>query len=175
MRRLGRPLGRPLGRQSPRPDVDTGERLLAWAQAADGTWIAGSSSALFLGDTRIAWTELESADWDRDTELLRVTEVGEWGRIRPRHQFELAEPGRLLELIRERVTSSVVLQRHEAVHGRRGVRVVGRRDPAGAGSSEVRWFFSYDEGIDPADPEVAARAEAMLAAAKADLGLDPTE
>ena len=51
----------------------------------------------------------------------------------------------------------------------------GRRDPAGAGTSEVRWFFSYDEGVDPDDPEVAVRAEAMLAAAKADLGLDPEE
>lgn len=162
---------RRLGRQKPRPDVGSDEKLLAWAQAADGTWIAGSAAALYLGQTRVPWTEVESADWDRDTEQLHIIEVGEWGRIRPRHQFELAEPGRLLELIRERVTSSVVLQRHEAVHGRLGIRVVGRRDPAGAGTSEVRWYFSYDEAIDPHDPEVVARADAMLAAAKADLGL----
>jgi hypothetical protein len=159
-------------RLSPRPDLPTSERLLAWAQTGDGTWLGGSAAALYLGENRVPWSEIESADWDRDSEQLRVTEVGEWGRVRPRHQYDLAEPGRLLELIRERVTSSVVLQRHEAVHGRRGVRVVGRRDPAGAGTSDVRWFFSYDEGIDPDDPDVAARAEAMLAAAQADLGLD---
>ena len=159
-------------RRAGRPDVGSGEKLLAWAQAADGTWIAGSAAALFLGRTRVPWSELESADWDRDTEHLCVVEVGEWGRVRPTHQYELAEPGRLLELIRERVTSSVVLQRHEAVHGRRGVRVVARRDPAGAGASDVRWFFSYDEGIDPDDPEVVARADAMLAAARSDLGLE---
>lgn len=159
-------------RRSARPDLGSGERLLAWAQAGDGTWIGGSAAALFLGETRVPWSEVESADWDRDTEHLRVVEVGEWGRVRPTHQFDLADPGRLLELIRERVTSSVVLQRHEAVHGRQGVRVVGRRDPAGAGSSDVRWFFSYDEGVDPDDPEVAFRADAMLAAARADLGLD---
>ena len=158
-------------RRSRRPDLGSGERLLAWARTGDGTWIGGSAAALFLGETRVPWSEVESADWDRDTEHLRVVEVGEWGRGRPTHLFDLAEPGRLLELIRERVTSSVVLQRHEAVHGRLGVRVVGRRDPAGAGTSEVRWFFSYDEGIDPDDPEVAARAEAMLVAAQADLGL----
>lgn len=166
---------RPTRRHAQRPDLGSGERLLAWAQAGDGTWIAGSAGALFLGETRVPWSEVESADWDRDTEHLRVVEVGEWGRVRPTHQFDLAEPGHLLELIRERVTSSVVLQRHEAVHGRRGVRVVGRRDPAGAGTSDVRWFFAYDEGIDPDDPEVAARADALLAAAKADLGLDVDE
>jgi hypothetical protein len=160
-------------RRDRRPDLPTSERLLAWAQAGDGTWLGGTAAALYLGATRIPWIEIEAADWDRDTEQLRVSEVGEWGRVRPRHQFDLADPGRLLELIRERVTASVVLQRHEAVHGRRGVRVVGRRDPAGAGSSEVRWFFSYDEGIDPADPEVAIQAESLLAAAKSDLGLDP--
>jgi hypothetical protein len=165
----------PGGRRAPRPDLGSRERLLAWAQADDGTWLGGSAAALYLGGTRISWSELESADWDRDTEQLRVVEVGEWGQVRPTHQFALAEPGRLLELIRERVTSSVVLQRHEPVHGRRGVRVVGRRDPAGAGSSDVRWYFSYDDGIDPADPEVEARADAMLAAAKADLGLDTVD
>lgn len=163
---------RPTRRRAPRPDLGAGERLLAWAQADDGSWIGGSSAALYLGETRIAWRDVESADWDRDTEHLRVSEVGEWGKVRPTHQIALAEAGRLLELIRERVTSSVVLQRHEAVHGRRGVRVVGRRDPAGAGSSEVRWYFSYDEGIDPGDPQVAAQAEQLLAAAQADLGLD---
>ena len=160
-------------RRDRRPDLPTSERLLAWAQAGDGTWLGGTAAALYLGGTRIPWIEIEAADWDRDTEQLRVSEVGEWGRVRPRHQFDLADPGRLRELIRERVTASVVLQRHEAVHGRRGVRVVGRRDPAGAGSSEVRWFFSYDEGIDPADPEVATQAESLLAAAKSDLGLGP--
>jgi hypothetical protein len=168
---MRRPLRRSAGRNR-RPDLPTSERLLAWAPTADGTWLGGTAAALYLGETRIPWIEIESADWDRDTEQLRVTEVGEWGRVRPRHQYDLAEPGRLLELIRERVTASVVLQRYEAVRGRRGVRVIGRRDPAGAGTSEVRWFFSYDEGIDPADPEVAAHAEAMLAAAQADLGLD---
>jgi hypothetical protein len=166
---------RPSRRRAPRPELGSGERLLAWAQAGDGTWVGGSAGALFLGETRIPWSDVESADWDRDTEHLRVVEVGEWGRVRPTHHLDLAEPGRLLELIRERVTSSVVLQRHEAVRGGRGVRVVGRRDPAGAGTSDVRWFLSYDEGIEPDDPEVVARVDALLSAAKADLGLDPED
>ena len=69
-----------------------------------------------------------------------------------------------------RFTASVVLQRHEAVHGRRGVRVVGRRDPAGAGSSDVRWFFSYDEGVDPDDPFVEQAAQDALSVARGEVG-----
>ena len=53
-----------------------------------------------------------------------------WGEQRPEHAFAIDEPGRLLELVRERVTASVVLQRHVPVDGRRGVRVIARRAPA---------------------------------------------
>ena len=69
--------------------------------------------------------------------MLRVSEVGAWGEPRPEHRFVIDEPGRLLELVRERVTASVVLQRHVPVDGRRGVRVIARRAPGGAGSALV--------------------------------------
>ena len=60
-------------------------------------------------------------------------------------------------MVRERVTATVVLQRHVAVEGSRGVRVIARRAPSGR--REVSWLFEYDEGIDPADPFVAHAAE----------------
>ena len=61
----------------------------------------------------------------------------------------------MLELVRERVTASVVLQRHVAVSGRRGLRVIARRAPRG--NAPVDWFFEYDAGVDPDDAEVRAR------------------
>ena len=61
---------------------------------------------------RIPWEQVEAADWDRDTDTFRLSEVGSWGDRRPVHTATLPEPGRLLELVRERVTASVVLQRH---------------------------------------------------------------
>ena len=149
--------------------LGAGEPVLAWCRSVDDVLIAGTREALYLGETRIAWEEVEAADWDRDTEVLRVSEVGSWGQPRPEHRHVIAEPGRLPELVRERVTASVVLQRHMPLRGRRGVRVVARRAPGG--DRPIRWVFEYDEGIDPDDPAVAAAARATLAAARNEVGL----
>ena len=54
------------------------------------------------------------------------------------------------------------------MRGRRGVRVVARRAPQGDPSR--RWFFAYDEGIDPADPGVRLAADEAMAAARAEVG-----
>lgn len=152
-----------------------GERVLAWADSSLGP-LAGTRDALYLplsedpGDTwtRVPWEQVEAADWDGEAEVLRVVEVGTWGESRPEHLFAVTDTGRLLELVRERVTSSVVLQRHVAIFGKRGVRVIARRAPRG--NQPVRWFFEYDQGVDPADPFVAQAAEEALAAARDEVG-----
>jgi hypothetical protein len=159
--------------------VEKGERLLADAVAEEGR-LGGTRDALYvvrsLGSDRIAleetvripWEEVQAADWDQDSGTLRVSEVGTWGDRRPEHVFTLDAPGRLLELVRERVTASVVLQRHVPIEGRRGVRVIARRAPRG--DRPISWFYEYDEGIDPTDPAVRAAAEEALAAAQAEVG-----
>jgi hypothetical protein len=150
--------------------VAAGERVLAWTEAASGEVLAGTREALYLGGVRLAWEEVEAADWDRDTGELRVAEVGRWGEERVEHRYSIEEPRRLLELVRERVTASVLLVRHVPVDGRRGVRVIARRPPTG--NRGLRWVFEYDAGIDPDDPDVRLAAEAALAAARQDVGLD---
>jgi hypothetical protein len=164
------------GRRTSRPDVEVapGERLLAWAALAEGGWVAGTRDALYLPGVRIPWEQVQAADWDRDGDHLRVSEVGTWGELRPRHVVTVADAAekdadRLLQLVRERVTASVLLSRHVPVTGRRGVRVVGRRAPSGR--SEVLWSYEYDAGVDPDDPFVAVAAETALAAAKSDVGM----
>lgn len=151
--------------------VARGERVLAWCESVDDVVLAGTRAAFYIGSTpvtRIPWEQIESADWDNDTDVLRVVLVGSWGIQRPTHSFGLTEPARLLELVRERVTASVVLQRHVALEGRRGVRVIGRKPPQGAG--EIEWFFEYDQGVDPEDPAVREASATALAAARADVG-----
>lgn len=155
-----------------------GARPLAFVEA-EGTWLVGTRSELVLlpsgADTsdpevtRIPWERVEGADWDREESRLRVTELGEWGLPRPSYVFAMpeAEPAMLLQLIRERVTASVVLQRGRLIEGRRGLKVIGRRSPAGG---PITWMHEYDAGIDPHDPEVAAVAEALLREAQADVG-----
>ena len=171
---------RRLRRERPPIRVERGERLLADAAAAEGH-LGGTRDALYFARSRggsafeltetlrIAWEDVEAADWDQETSVLRVTEVGSWGEQRPEHRFTLDEPGRLLELVRERVTASIVLQRHVPVDGRRGLRVIARRAPRG--NRPVQWVYEYDEGVDPDDPEVQRLAREALAAAVRDVGL----
>lgn len=162
--------------RSSRPTVAVapGERLLASAATPDGTVLAGTRDAFYLAVPgrevrRTPWEEVEAARWDRDTDTFHLSEVGSWGQQRPSVEVHLEEPGRLLELVRERVTASVVLQRRVDVHGRRGLRVIARRAPRG--DRPVKWVYEYDEGIDPSDPAVERAARDALAQAVQDVGL----
>ena len=157
----------------PQVDVPRGEKVLAVTRAGDGTVLAGTRDAFYVvsGDDtrRVPWEQVEAADWDRDTDTFRLSEVGTWGEERPVHTAVLPDPGRLLELVRERVTASVVLQRHVAVAPRRGLRVIARRAPSGSGG--VQWVYEYDEGVDPDDPAVRDLARATLEAMRLEVGL----
>ena len=160
--------------RTPSVPVGPGERVLATTTARDGTVLAGTRDAFYTQTadgavTRVPWEQVEAATWDAETDTFRLTEVGAWGRPRGAHVAILDEPGRLLELVRERVTASVVLQRHVPVQGRRGVRVIARRAPRG--DRPLEWVYEYDEGVDPADPQVAEAAREALELARHDVGL----
>ena len=157
-------------RTKPPVAVGPGEKVLAWTTAETGDVVAGTRDALYVGDQRVPWEQVEAADWDRDTSVLRISEVGSWGEQRVEHDLTIDEPGRVLELIRERVTASVVLQRHFPVTGRRGLRVIARRAPRG--NQPLAWFYEYDEGLDPDDPEVRQVATAALASVRDEVGLE---
>lgn len=153
--------------------VGPGERLLAWARRADaagaaaGGVVGGTRDALYLPQ-RLPWEQIAHAEWDQETSTLRVVEVGTFGEPQPTHAVRLVEPGRLVQLVRERVTASIALQRHVTVRGRQRVRVLARRPPGRHG--ELAWFVEYDDGLDPSDPTVQEVVDAALAAARADVG-----
>jgi hypothetical protein len=162
----------PLPPEARQVRVAAGERVLAGCVASSGTVVAGTRDALYLSGeslVRIPWEQVEKADWDKESEILTVSEVGTWGAARPVHAFTLRDPGRLLELLRERVTASVVLQRHIPVRGDRGVFVIARRAPRG--DQPLTWVYEFQEGIDPDDPEVRRLAEIGLARAQEETGL----
>ena len=77
-----------------------GEKVLASAETTDGTWLFGTRDALVVVDPvdtrRIPWEEVEGADWDRDTDTLRVVEVAPYGERKPVHHLGLEEPGLML-------------------------------------------------------------------------------
>ncbi|MBF4163423.1 hypothetical protein [Nocardioides acrostichi] len=157
-----------------RPQVDVGprERVLAWATTVEGIVLVGTRDAFYecesdtgwSASARIPWEQVQASDWDSETSVLRLSEVGTFGEQRPEHTWTLVDPGRLLGLLRERVTASVVYQLHVPVAGRRGLRVIARRAPAG--DQPVRWLYEYDEGVDPDSPAVREAARTALGRAR---------
>jgi hypothetical protein len=151
--------------------LDRGERPLAWAADRDGRWHIGTDRALHLGVGagfhRLPWERIERADWHRDDERLAVVEVADWGEPEQRHDIGVAEPGQLLELLRERVTKSVLTTVYARVRRGAGLSVVARRSPSGDGP--VAWSFVLAPGLDPTDPDVIEVAERTLREATAEL------
>ncbi|MGH3499122.1 MAG: hypothetical protein ACRDP1_16835 [Nocardioidaceae bacterium] len=169
---------RPWARRSSAPPeavarlaLERGERVLASAQDRHGRWHHGTDRALHLsaesGDRRIPWERVDHATWDRDSERLLVVEIADFGEQQPQAALDFEDPGRLLPLIRERVTASIVLTRNEPVEGSRGIKVIGRRSPTRRG--DVVWSFWLDKGLDPADPRVRDALDRGLAQAQAEL------
>jgi hypothetical protein len=153
--------------------LSRGARVLASAHAEDGTWLLGTRDALIVVPPAepvetIPWERVATADWNRDEDRLRVTEVAEYGDVPPTHVVAVQEPGLLLQLVRERVTASIVLQRRVPVSGRRGVKVIARRPPQGSG--ETTWAVELDPGLAPEDPAVREAAARGLQEAQAELG-----
>jgi hypothetical protein len=144
------------------------ERVLTAARLIDGTWVAATQRALLLPGRRVEWSTITHAEWSDDGATLTVDEFGTAGGDPGTCRLVLDEPGRLPEVVRERVTASIVASRHAAVRGRAGVRVVARRAP---GSDEVVWQVVVDRELDPADPGVQAASEAAIADLRRELGL----
>ncbi len=151
--------------------LDRGERPLAWAVDVDGHWHVGTDRALHTSEgdrwRTLRWEHIERAEWQGDPEVLRVVEVVGWGEPEVQTDLALADAGRLLDLLRERVTKSVVVTVFAVVHRRRGLSVVGRRSPLGEG--DVLWSYVLSQGLDPDDPSVIKVAERTLEQARAEL------
>lgn len=150
-------------------------KVLAAVAAQDGTWLLGTRERFHaVGPDRteqlaIAWQGVLRADWDSDTFTLRIERVEDYGRPTTAYSFVLEQPDLMLQLVQERVTASVLLQRRVELERRRGFSVIARRSPTGRG--EITWAYELDPGLDPDDPAVMAAADAALREARESLGL----
>lgn len=156
--------------------TEAGERVLAGARDQEGLWHVGSDAAFYLasgdGHRRLPWETIERATWDRDSNRLSVVETADFAEPQPVHALHIEDPGRLLELARERITASVLLTHPVPVGqqgGRGSVTVVARRSPTRSG--EISFSFVLDRGLGPVDPDVRAAADLGLAHARDELGL----
>lgn len=152
--------------------LDKGERILAASPETGDPerWIVGTDRALHVPAEpfdRIPWEQIEHAEWDRDGQLLRVTRSAPFGAPMPRLELRLRDPDRLTQLIRERVTASVVVSRQVPLERGLGVRVSARRSPSGRRTDELTWSVAFDEGLDPSDPAVLDAAQDALDSVRA--------
>jgi hypothetical protein len=148
--------------------LNRGERLLAVARLADGSWVAATPRALVLPGRRVDWSTVTHAEWSADESQLRIDQLRTSDGEGETHRLVLDEPGRVPEVVRDRVTSSIVASRHTPVEGRAGVRVVARRVQ---GEDELQWQVVVDRGLDPADPRVQAASDAAISDLRRELGL----
>lgn len=143
------------GKQGLKP----GERVLATGSGPDGT-ASATTHGLSSPDGVVEWHQVESATWDSDNDVLTIIEVADRPSNKRRHRVTLDKPGRLVDVVREQVTASVLVSRHVPVeHSGRGVRVTGRRGP----SDEITWSAQVDSGIDMNDPATRARVDDAVA------------
>ena len=111
-------------------------RVLASAEVAGGAWLVGTRDALAVvaptGEAQLLpWERVQRADWDADASTLTVERVEEFGTPVVPMVFEVAAPGPFLQLLRERVSASIVVQKRVVLGRKRGLTVIGRRPPSG--------------------------------------------
>ena len=141
-----------------RVDVARGEKVLAWTDGHDGRGPGRHPRrALPRDGTRLAWEQVEAADWDRDTDVFRVSEVGTWGEPAPSTGSRSPSPAGCSSWS---ASGSPPASCCSATCRSRPPRPAGDRPPrppATGGS----WVYEYDEGVDPDDPAVRPAAEAL--------------
>jgi hypothetical protein len=117
---------------------------------------------------RLPWEVIDHAEWEQDSGTLLVTKAADFGERQQQHRAEFDDASRLLQLIRERVTASVVLTRFVPVEGPAGMTLVGRRAPGTDG--EIEWSFVLGAGLEPEDPRLREIAQQALVEAERELG-----
>jgi hypothetical protein len=149
------------------------EKLLAWS-----VLVGGGAAAATVGDLRILtprgrqiirpWVDVDHAVWEQDSRMLVIWWVDS-GRTTP---LEIQhDVGRLPEVIRERVQSSVVLTASVPLPGGRPGRVALRRATDGTITAQSL----LPPRVRADDPEVAdvlAEAVAALWSEAGDMGLN---
>ena len=150
--------------------------ILAAVQLTDGHWVAGTRAAVYLPTDspdavrRVGWEKIERAGWDSEASVLTIFETTDFGTPLRATELKVDDPGRFGQLLRERVDASIVIQRHVPLVGKRGVRIVGRRNPATT-DAPVTWNFVLDKGLEPDQPGVPDAAETALKQVREEFGI----
>jgi hypothetical protein len=143
------------------PGLEADERIVAWADTADGDVVAVTQLGLWWpGGRRIGWQFVDKAVW-RDG-VLTVIEADVVDDLllvdRDPVSVALSKPRDLPPMVRKRVEANIVKSELLAVPGG-AVRFVARRQP---GLDGVSWWAHLEEGTDDT-PTVRSAIAARLA------------
>jgi hypothetical protein len=153
-------------------DVPRGERLLAAAALADGSWAVATTSEIVVVQenpgrviTRRPWCDVDRAAFDPERSTLTV----EWVDAEPNLRLALTDPERtpFPQVLRERVQWSVVIAEVVSLPGGREAKVAVRRTTAGELFSQA----IAGPGVDLDDPELAPVVDAAEDRVRAAAGL----
>lgn len=154
---------------------EPGERILGWGTGPaqrDGTptFAVATDQALYLPAYvgRLPWQQVIRAGWDAPVLEVSYTPSGAPVGTSPKIlRVTLDDPGAVPEAVRDRVTASVAVQQHVDLGSGRGATLIARR----TGDAGFRWQVIFDAGLDPADPQLRAEADAALRELRSTLGI----
>ena len=153
--------------------LQPGEHIVTWSRSPTATgsaYLIATQKALYFDEHfaygRVPWDAIAKVNWDEPM-LQLVLQPN--GMATPTVvQVQLDEEGQMPTTVRERVTSSIVLQERVLLEGQKGALMVARK---GSDSGEIRWNIVFDSGLDPDNPELRRRADEMVAQLRAQLGI----
>lgn len=143
-------------------------RVLAWAATDDGVLVGLPDRLAVLGAdgwADVPWHTVQSASWADDGSAFTWSTVNAPQRT---STVPVTAPGRLPEVVRERVEQTFVVQRNVQLAPGRGAIVSGRRPAEGSGA--LSWHIAPVRGVNLADPALAEAAREMLERTRRDWG-----
>jgi hypothetical protein len=127
-----------------------GERLLAWGLTERADPVGVTTKALYVPDAgamvRVGHERIATATWE-DPDLVVVLV----GPDTPTYRLLLEQPGEVPPVLRERVTSTIVVTERVELAPGVSARITARRPPGG---DDVLWAVVFDPGVDATDPEL---------------------
>jgi hypothetical protein len=147
------------------PGLEQHERIVSWADTADGQVVAATPLGLWWpGPRRIAWQHVDKATWrDGVLTVIEAEVVDDLLLVdRPPVSATLTTPRDLPPTVRKRVEANIVERELLAVPGG-NVRFVARRVP---GRDGLTWWAHLEPGT-PDTPEVRSAIAARIARLRA--------
>lgn len=149
--------------------LQPGERVMSVCRSDGACFLAATDRALYRvtppTSQRLRWDLIDHAAWQPPLLVLQVRDGDDDTLTALTWQAD--QDGDLPAVVRDRVTSSILVNSRIAVPGGTA-RVVARRN---ADTGQLQWRLVFGAGVDANDPQVQQATEAELVDLRSRLGL----